>query len=627
MAPRAVRTAPVEAPVPPIDLDGGKAYRETLAGGGRAHVDRPLPFLILHRYGRRDRDSLALQVATTSPSYLVWPGRGDGEAARVIDAIVAKLRETSKRVLLVSLYDLPRDPTLDDTAPRLERFTCRLGASDDPAARAAASRLEAALGAIEVDLRTCTIERVPAGRIEPGLEALLERSAGLSHISLGLPQNYRVPGDDGIYPQLLHELSIGVFDALLQAFCAFIAETSRDAPSSHRALGRSSFIAAARTVDRKLFRISTSFDFLLSVSPINSAAAYEQFKASKFAREPVFRYRPLTVDPERAKRKLYDIDLRRVEDPVLETLFSEKRRELGQQLTMLECRNTPDFRYASLMLYGSVERSLLDSARDILAKVKKGEAADTEMVDARRVRAAARALVDRYRAANADFQVGISLRADIPAGMMVSGHKLLIASDTRMRRHRLEALLQHEVSVHLLTCVNGAAQGLQIFQSGLAGYEGVQEGLGVFAECAVGGLTAARLRLLAARVLVVDAMIGGADFVRCFRLLRDEHGFAARIAFNIVARVFRSGGFAKDAIYLRGFNEVLGHLSSGRDLAPFWFGKIAARHIPVVEELALRGLLRAPRSLPEFLASPEAQARIAAMREIASLSQLIRLET
>ena len=91
--------------------------------------------------------------------------------------------------------------------------------------------------------------------------------------------------------------------------------------------------------------------------------------------------------------------------------------------------------------------------------------------------------------------------------------------------------------------------------------------------------------------------------------------------------MFRSGGLAKDAIYLRGFKEVLDLLGQGRDLAPFWFGKIAARHIPVVEELELRGLLRPPRSLPEFLAWPEAQARIAALRGLTSLSQLIRLET
>jgi hypothetical protein len=53
------------------------------------------------------------------------------------------------------------------------------------------------------------------------------------------------------------------------------------------------------------------------------------------------------------------------------------------------------------------------------------------------------------------------------------------------------------VSVHLLTYFNGATQGLRIFRTGLAHYEGIQEGLGVFAEWAVGGLTPARLRLLA----------------------------------------------------------------------------------------------------------------------------------
>ena len=610
-----------------IDLDGGKAYRATLKSGARAHVDRPLPFLILHRFSGRDPDSLALRVASTSPSYLVWPDAGDGEAAGAGRGDRRHLSETSERVLLVSLYDLPRDPTLDDTAPRLERFTCRLGASDDPAAQAAANRLEKALAAIEVDLRTCTIERVSGRWCEPGVEALIGRAPGLSHISLGLPQNYRIPGEDGIYPQLLHELGIGVFDALLQAFCAFIDETSARAPvvasrarpqlvHRRRAHGGSQAVQ-----DRDLLRFPAqrlADQQRRGLRPVQGVALRQA---------PVFRYRPLTVDPERTKRDLYAIDLRRVEDPVLETLFSEKRRELGQQLTMLECRNTPDFRYASLMLYGSVERPLLESARDILAKVEKSEAADPDMVDAPAVRDAARLLVDRYRAANPAFEARISLRADIAAGLMVSGHRLLIATDTQMRRHRLEALLQHEVSVHLLTCVNGAAQGLRIFEAGLAGYEGVQEGLGVFAECAVGGLTAARLRLLAARVIVVDAMIEGADFIHCFRLLRDEHGFGARTAFNIVARVFSAGGLAKDAIYLRGFKEVLDHLAAGRDLAPFWFGKIAARHIPVVEELELRGLLRRPRSLPEFLASPEAQARIAAMATLASLSQLIVQET
>lgn len=612
---------------PRLEL-GAKPFRKSLENGGRAHVDRPLPFLILNRFSDDVANSLARSVAATGSAYVAWPARSicDEEARGTIAAIARAEHETYGRILLISLYDLARDEGLDEEAPRLERFTFKISASDDSAAQATAICLEKALAGIEVDLRHPTIESISRAYFEPGIEELAEAAPWISHVSLGLPQNYRVPGEGGIYPQLLHDLTIAVFDALLQGFRAFLGAISAEPPPHHRALGRSSFIAAARTVDRKLAEISGAFDFLLSVSPINTQQALEQFKAGKYEKEPAFRYRPLTIDPEIAKRKLYAIDLRRVEDPVLESLFGEKRRELDQQLTMLQCRNTADFRYSSLMLYGPVEPSLLGAARDILDKVAPGGAADSETIGATAVRDAARRVVDGYREGSADFVATISLRDDIAAGLMVSGRKLLISNATKMRRGRLDALLQHEISIHLLTYINGDAQGLKIFRAGLADYEGIQEGLGVFAECAVGGLTPVRLRLLAARVAIVDAMIEGASFIESFRLLRDTHGFGVRGAFNIAARAYRSGGLAKDAIYLRGFKQVLDILGEGRDLTPFWFGKIAARHVPVVEELALRGLLHRPRVVPEFLARPDARKRIAFMRTKPSLFELIRPE-
>lgn len=610
-----------------ISFDDGKAFRSKLDHGGRAHVDRPLPFIVLNRFDKNDADSLARRVATLSSAYVVWPSNAecDQDALATIGAIAERLREGHRRILLLSVYDLPSDPSLDEEAPRLERFVFRLSATDDPSAQTAAHCLEQALQSLEVDLRHPKISDVSKAYFEPGIEALVGDGAAISHISLGVPQNYRVPGEEGIYPQLLHDLAIGIFDALLQGLHAFFADISPKAPSHHRALGRSSFIAAARTVDRKLDRISSAFDFLLSVSPINSVEAYEQFKASKYEASPVFHYRPLTVDPEIAKRRLYDIDLRRVEDPVLENLFAQKRRELDQQLTMLQSRNTPNFRYSSLMLYGAVESSLLESSEAILDEVELEEEPEgrREIVGAEAVQIAAEHLIGCYREDDPDFIAHTSLREDIGPGLMVSGRNLLISTATRMQRRRVDALLQHEVSIHLLTFINGDAQGLKIFRSGLAGYEGIQEGLGVFAECAVGGLTVKRFRLLAARVIIVAAMIDGADFIDCFRILSKEHGFGPRAAFGIVARVYRSGGLAKDAIYLRGLGTVLKMLSDGKDLTPFWFGKIAAHHIPIVEELELRGLLHRPRVTPAFLSRKDAQARIAEMRSLGSLAKLI----
>jgi uncharacterized protein (TIGR02421 family) len=199
----------------------------------------------------------------------------------------------------------------------------------------------------------------------------------------------------------------------------------------------------------------------------------------------------------------------------------------------------------------------------------------------------------------------------------------MIGADTVMPRRRLDALLAHEVGVHLLTYFNGSAQGLTIFRSGLAGYEGVQEGLGVFAEWASGGLTRTRLRLLAGRVVAVDAMQRGATFIDVHRTLTRDHGFSSPGAFGIAARVFRSGGLAKDAIYLQGFRAVMEIVAQGASLAPFWLGKIAVAHVPAIEELLQRGLVQAPRFTPLFLTEKGAGEKIAALHGSTGLSAIV----
>lgn len=591
------------------------SLRQDFGRSGRIHVDRPLPFIVLHRIDPDDRTSLARRVATTSPNYALWTGPDDDAAAAgAIGAVAAAQERQFDGQLLISLYDLPRpEPESGDT-PELPPFTAHIGASGDKPARAAAEALGKAMAKIEVDLRRCDVHFPAESPLGPDLESLIESRKGLSHLSLGLPRLYLAPDGSSLYPQVFHELAVAVLDALLRAACTFMESRGLGAPRHYRALGRSAFIDAARSVDARLGRVAHSFDFLLGVSPINTTQEYERFRGGGYDRPPEFRYRPLTVDPDVAKRALYRIDLRSVEDPVLERLFSEKRQELDHQLNMLECRNTPRFRFASLMLYAPVDSALRETASVILAADRACKTSRDDYVDCHGVARAARAMAARYRERDQAFRVRIEIRDDIPAGMMVTGHRLLISTATRMPAHRVEPLLHHEVGVHLLTFVNGSKQGLSIFKHGLAGYEGVQEGLGVFAEWAVGGLTRTRLRLLAARVVAVDAMTDGASFIELFRLLRSEHGFSPRAAYTIAARVLRSGGLAKDAIYLRGFKAVVDLVAGGESLEPYWYGKIAGRHVPVVRELSERGILAAPALQPEFLADPGTRVRIDGFR-------------
>ncbi len=613
---------------PDARLGSAAAWLQPLPDGGRVYIDRPLPFLVLNRHEQDDASGLAPRVATICPSNIVWPAQEEADAAAMetLRRVFVQRRSDSQQFLVVTLYDLPIDDSLDDESTRLEPFRYVIGASADAPAQAGVKCLSHALGKVCIDMRNPKIESIDHAVEEPAFAALLDEVEGISQLTLGIPQIHRVRGEDGqAYPLIRDAMETATFDAVLQACASFIHETTPGEQRHYRAYGRSRMVEAALQVDRSLDRISRSFDFLLSVSPINTTQAYDQFLSDKCAKPPKFQYRPLTVSPVQTKRALYEIDVHAAEDPVLEELFNEKRRELDLQLLMLQNRNTPDFRYSSLLQYGPVESPLLAQAHAILTQVQPGSrpSGDCTRVDCHAVQSAAQKIISGYQARYPGFNAEVALREDIGMGLMVTGQSLLISTASRVPRGRLDALLQHEIGVHVVTAVNGNRQPLGIFGAGLANYEGLQEGLGVFAEFMVDGLTEARIRLLAARVVAVEAMLSGDGFVDCHQMLNQMYGFSEKAAFNIVARIFRSGGLTKDAIYLRGLKQVFDFIAQGNELAPLWFGKIAEHHVPIVHELQERGLLHPPLATPEFLSRPVARRQLARIRDGASLIHLI----
>ena len=592
--------------------------RQTVGTSGRVHLDRWLPFIVLHR-SSDPSSSIARRVAVNSPSYLIWSPEDDRGAERALDAIATAMHKQFGCILVVEVGDAAWEPVAEGSQ-RLPPFDIGVGGSGGPRAQRALDCLVEALDKIRIDLRK---PEVVAGELNAPPIDLNDSTVELDRLSVTIPQIHR-EDEDTFYPQLTRDLAVAVGDALLQASCAFMAEGGSAAPAHFRSLGRSAFLSAALDADKRLDKVARSFDFLLSVSPINTRESMERFFADGEEKAPKFRYRPLTVDPDAAKRDLYAVDLSIIEDPLLERLLSEKRQEIDHQLTMLSTRNTSAFKAASLLQYGTVGSQLLADAHAILARPRPRKHSG-ETVGASEVAEAARSLVIRYQTADKRFDPRIEVRDDV-ASLLVSGRKLMIASGTMMQRSRVDALLAHEVSVHLLTHFNGAAQGLTVFRTGLANYEGLQEGLGVFAEWAVGGLSASRMRLLAGRVVAVDAMLDGAEFVEVYRGLVDGHGLKRRPAFDVATRVFRSGGFAKDLIYLKGFQDVIGLVAAGASLEPFWIGKIARDHIGAIEELIQRKLVQPPLFKPEFLQREDVERRIARLRGQSSFAGILDVE-
>lgn len=383
-------------------------------------------------------------------------------------------------------------------------------------------------------------------------------------------------------------------------------------------------IAACNNADAELHSIAGAFDFLLAISPINTNEAMVAFMRDHAEMPPEFAYRRLGFDPQALRHRLQRIDFSRLHEPLIEGLLLEKRRELDTQLHMLECRGDKLFKEHSEGLYGSVSVELLAAAEKILARTRPHQGSQ-QAIGAKEIKHRAEVLVGHYRSHVPAFDPLIEIRGDI-AGLLVSYPKLMIDASAKVSERRVDPLLSHEVSVHLLTGFNGAQQGLSIFSTGLAGYEEIQEGLGVFAEWAVGGLTTPRLRLLAGRVVAVHAMLAGADFLECYRLLHRDFGIRPRRAFGIAARVYRSGGLAKDAIYLRGFFRVMEWVADGGDLAPFWRAKIAMIHVPAMEQMYERGLLRDAVLTPEFLLRESTIKRIERYAKTPSIELLFDAE-
>jgi uncharacterized protein (TIGR02421 family) len=320
------------------------------------------------------------------------------------------------------------------------------------------------------------------------------------------------------------------------------------------------------------------------------------------------------------KRKLFDIRLEKIEDPTLYELFSQKMVEIDRKLTMLHDRDTPHFLYESIPTYGKVEPDLLEMAQKMLTLLphphKDLEAdAREEAVDAETFARAAEKEIDYYKQFYPQMDSKVEIRNDIVAGAMVSGGNFLISSSAHFPKRRIEALLHHEIGTHILTYTNGLAQPFKQLHTGLCGYDEMQEGIAVLSEYLSGGISHARLRILAARVIAVDALCQGKSFEETFRLLNERYDFGEKSAFTVTTRVFRGGGLTKDAVYLRGLAGIFDYLHGGGALEPLFVGKIAAEHIPLIEELQQREILKKPPLWPRWLELPEAQDRLQEIRE------------
>lgn len=377
--------------------------------------------------------------------------------------------------------------------------------------------------------------------------------------------------------------------------------------------------------DVALRGIAARFSLLLLATPVNTMEAWCEFEAGGCSQEPRFRYAPIDLDLADLFARLDGIDLSDVDDPDLATLLRDEAAASRTRLEMIRGRGTPRFLAGSVELHGTVDDALLARARAILRSLDRAPAErppEGDRVDAVAFRDLALAEIDHYRRASGVDHGGCRIDADVSGPVVVHG-ELRIPPHFLAAPPRVDAIIAHEIGTHVVTFLNATAQPLHLLEGGLRGSDALQEGLAVLGEYLVGGLSADRMRAIAARVIAVHAMSSGASFVEVHRTLRREAGLLPYAAFFLAMRVCRAGGFTKDAAYLRGLVALLGFYRRGEPDEVLFTGKLGLEHIEVVRRLVARGVLRPPLVRPRHFVEAAYAPRLRALREGLDVVDLI----
>ena len=620
-------------------LREGRPVRLDL-GDGRLFVDHAVPILAVHRCAgprdsggaagdpatdRRAACTAAHRLITTGPAYLLATGGPEqhDDTRRLAAAVTAALAEQVGRVLLVEVWaPLDESGGARDVDPFHREPGFTLYVPDDPDTQAIADLFADALSGVEIAGQGATVRTIAAPEVAPpGLAPLLHDGPAVLTIGLAVDAVFLNEEHGEFYPGVLEALRTALAPALATTGRAFAALLGK----AERVLGRRHLEPAAVAVDAGLAACSAQYGFLLQVTPVNTAEAWDAFRASRCEQPPELLYRPFTFDPDTIRRDLFALPVDEVEDPVVAGLLREKRDEIAVEIQMILDRETAQFLPGSLRLFPAPDPDLLALAHRLADEIAAHEPGPSgiELVGPTAFAAAAEHEFGHYRAQHAGFRSSVEIRTDLPGSLMVSSGALLIGDGARIRADRVAPLLAHEVGTHVLTYANGDAQPLRQLRDGLAGYEPLQEGLAVLAEWLVGGLTRGRMRTLAARVIGTAALVDGADFMDTFRTLKSRAGLSSRAAFGVTVRLYRGGGLTKDAVYLRGLRDLLAHLGAGGAYWPLFVGKIALHHLPAIQALRARGVLHAPPLRPRYASDPAALTRLERTRHGLTVPDLL----
>ena len=407
-------------------------------------------------------------------------------------------------------------------------------------------------------------------------------------------------GED--YPRVIRELQQKLKDAILNNAQFFSEEKTNWKPKNSSQLLDKKTDPAINLVDKTLYKILKNFELLAYVNPINSNVQKKRFIKNKYTESPQFRYAPIKTNPFQLKQQLSSLRVQDISDVSIRLMYESVINSYFDKIDLLSSLGTTKFLFNSLRYFGRPSQKDLDNANYILhlpaipSEPKKVPFLSQEQV----IKSFADAL-DNY---GINCKIELSNRVLSQVMVLNSKKTILINPNAKFTKKEVNALIEHEIGVHMVTTQNSIDQKLKLFNLGLPVNTQTQEGLAILSEYLSGNITLKRLKKLAFRVVVVDMMCNGANFSECFNYLVGTQNVPIDDAFTIVTRVFRGGGFTKDYLYLSGFEKILKMWKNDVDLSPLLVGKTSIEFYDTISEMIQREMIVKPKFITKSIQNP-----------------------
>jgi uncharacterized protein (TIGR02421 family) len=356
-------------------------------------------------------------------------------------------------------------------------------------------------------------------------------------------------------------------------------------------------------VDKEMYHLLKNFELLAFVNPNNYTQEKKRFLRNQYSEIPKFKYSPIRINPFELKQELSNLRVQDISDVSIRDMYESVINSYFDKIDLLSSLNTPKFLYNSLRYFGRPSRKDIQNALYFLHLPEiAGEPKKSPTLGIDEAMASFKEGLEAY---GFESKMETSNRVISQVMVLNAKKKILFNPNAKFTRGQINALVEHEIGVHMVTTMNSNAQKLHLFNLGLPVNTMTQEGLAILAEYLSGNISMKRLKKLAYRVIVVDMLCSGADFIECFHFLVNDHDLDHDDAFSVVTRIFRGGGFTKDYLYLSGFVKILRLWENGQDLEPLLVGKTSLEFHSIISEMTQREMVQKPVYVTHSFKNPE----------------------